>query len=47
MPYEVAIRLTVDEMDDAYDIVRELNHPENTGLPTNDAEIISLVKQDD
>ena len=42
MTYEILIRLTVENEDDANEIINELNHHENTGLATDDAEIVSM-----
>jgi len=42
MPYTVTIKFTVEEEQDAYDIISELNNTENTGLATDNAQIISI-----
>ena len=42
MQYTVTIKFTVEDEQDAYDIISELNNTENTGLATDNAQIISI-----
>jgi hypothetical protein len=42
MPYTVTIKFAVEDEQDAYDIITELTHAENTGLAINNAKIISI-----
>ena len=42
MQYTVTIKFAVEDEQDAYDIITELTHAENTGLAIDNAKIISI-----